>query len=487
VSPAGGASAVAAETRLGAKVHRLTNAAAAVSLVVGVAVLLGWILSVPVLKSVAPGLVSMKPNTAIGFMLAGTSLWLLRDEQTSPIRRAVGRSLGLVIAVFATLTLAEYIFDIGFSIDHLFSDPQLNGTPAGRPSPHTAVAFLLVGLWLTELDRRRSWGYMVRDVLSALACLVVLEAALGYMYGVKNLYGIPDVTGMAVHTVITFAVLCGGVLAARPRQSFMGLLTSSGTGGRMVRHLAPPVLLLPPAIAYAQLRAQEVGLIDTRDGIAILVGTIVVLLGGVVAYTGVSLNRVDAERRALEARLEDLADSDPLTAIFNRRGFDRVIERELATARRTRTPVAVLMIDIDGLKETNDSLGHRAGDELICGIAALLTSQLRVTDTVARLGGDEFAVVLPNTGRDGAETIAAKLVDVARRSSWYRDSQPVTTTISIGLAIAERPPPNARSLVAAADDALYAAKDLGGDRHATAPTDSHVSAEPSSSQVRHAA
>lgn len=452
--------------RLTAAALRFSGVAACVSVVVGVAVVVGWVFDVQLLKSIAPGLVSMKANTALAFVLAGAALWLLRDEDAARSRQWAGAALGVAIALFACITLAEYLLGADLRIDRLFSDPSTS--LPGRPSPHTAIAFAAVGVWLALLPVRGARWARLRDGVAVIASVIVLQAAIGYLYGVKYLYGISAVTGMAVHTVVTFVILCLGVLAARPTQGFMGLLTSVGPGGVAARRLAPAILVVPLLIGYLCLKAQQLGVIGLRDGIAILAGGTVVGLGAIIAYTGLSLNRADADRRALELRLAGLAERDPLTSLYNRRRFAEELERQLARSRRYSTALALIMIDVDGLKKTNDTHGHRAGDELLLTVAAGLTAQLRATDTAARLSGDEFAVLLPHADAAGAEAVAAKLVAAVRGRAFAFGPAMILPTISAGIASGAGDPLDAATLSQAADRALYQAKVRGGDQYVSA-------------------
>jgi hypothetical protein len=206
-----------------------------------------------------------------------------------------------------------------------------------------------------------------------------VEAAVGYLFGVKFLYGINGVTGMAVHTLITLCILCLGLLAARPRDGFMGVLSSAGYGDHVARRLTIPTLVLPLLIGYLCVKAEHVGLFGYRDALSILAGLTVMLLGGVVVYTGRSLNRADERRRILEQRLTDLAERDPLTNLYNRRRFEEALEHELIRSARHSTSAALIMFDLDRLKHVNDSFGHAAGDQLLLGVAETLTTQLGVT------------------------------------------------------------------------------------------------------------
>ena len=101
------------------------------------------------------------------------------------------------------------------------------------------------------------------------------------------------------------------------------------------------------------------------------------------------------DRREQEAALRHMADHDELTGLLNRRAFHRALEHHLARGRRYGTAGAILMLDLEGVKRVNDTLGHQAGDELIAGCGVTLRDRLRESDVLARLGGDEYAVLLP--------------------------------------------------------------------------------------------
>ena len=119
-------------------------------------------------------------------------------------------------------------------------------------------------------------------------------------------------------------------------------------------------------------------------------------------------------RTGYEERLWHMANQDSLTGLFNRRRFADELTREVAVAHRSDQPGAVAILDLDGFKEVNDSLGHVAGDMVLTRVADSLRTRLRATDTLARLGGDEFAVVLPACGMEEAERVAAELGDAIK-------------------------------------------------------------------------
>jgi diguanylate cyclase (GGDEF)-like protein/PAS domain S-box-containing protein len=170
------------------------------------------------------------------------------------------------------------------------------------------------------------------------------------------------------------------------------------------------------------------------------------------------------ERKDGARQLEYLVDHDFLTGLYNRRWFERELAREVERAQRYKTPGAVLVIDLDHFKDINDSLGHKAGDDLLKGVAGLLKQRARRGDVLARLGGDEFALLLPQTPADHAEIVADEIVKTLSRRMAASASQSVVVTASVGVAISDGLTDT--ELLAYADLAMYEAKEAGRNRFA---------------------
>ncbi len=170
------------------------------------------------------------------------------------------------------------------------------------------------------------------------------------------------------------------------------------------------------------------------------------------------------ERKSFESQLQFLADHDPLTGLFNRRRFVEELDLEIKLMRRDGHPSSLLMLDVDGLKRVNDSMGHQAGDALVRQTAELLRDRLRETDSVGRLGGDEFAVLLRGTRVNEASAVAQDLLERFRTRERVASAEPIRPTISIGLTSLRRNFTGADEAVGAADRAMYEAKGTGGDR-----------------------
>jgi diguanylate cyclase (GGDEF)-like protein len=167
----------------------------------------------------------------------------------------------------------------------------------------------------------------------------------------------------------------------------------------------------------------------------------------------------------LQETLRDQAIRDPLTGLFNRRYMQESLDRELRRAQRRRTPMGVIMIDIDHFKRFNDTFGHAAGDALLAAMGNLLQRQTRSEDIACRYGGEEFALILLDASAEDTEERAKLLREEAARLRVEYGREPLgRVTISVGVAVFPDHGDTAEALLKAADAALYRAKAGGRDR-----------------------
>jgi two-component system chemotaxis response regulator CheY len=176
--------------------------------------------------------------------------------------------------------------------------------------------------------------------------------------------------------------------------------------------------------------------------------------------------RIRAGRRVLrlERRLQELADTDPLTGIAVRRVMFDALRKEISRACRYRRPLSCVAVDLDYFKQINDSYGHLAGDVVLMRIGQLLAQSCRTTDLVCRLGGEEFCVMLPETTESQAAGWADRVRAAIEAQSFNFQDEQVTVTASLGVAELTGPSPTVDHLVDCADQALLAAKRQGRNR-----------------------
>lgn len=155
---------------------------------------------------------------------------------------------------------------------------------------------------------------------------------------------------------------------------------------------------------------------------------------------------------------------DGLTGLFNKRYFSEALEREVNRAQRYGRPLALLLLDLDHFKAKNDRYGHVAGDALLKQVAGAVRGKLRREDIFARVGGEEFGVLLPELSHDAARTTAEKVRAIVAGTTFTFDALTIPCTVSIGVASLGAATTDTTTLYAAADAALYAAKQGGRDR-----------------------
>ncbi len=195
----------------------------------GASVLAGWCFQVPVLKSILPDTVSMKPNTALAFVLAGLALLLQYGSPISSRRARAGQWPALLVVLISGLTLCEFLFGWQLGIDELLFKEDLNATVTlipGRMAPSTAVCFVLLGLALVGIGWEPRRGFRPAEWLALAAGFVSMGSLVEYAIGQAILHSFSQYTRMALHTAGLFLLLSAGILLARPTQGVVGALCS---------------------------------------------------------------------------------------------------------------------------------------------------------------------------------------------------------------------------------------------------------------------
>jgi diguanylate cyclase (GGDEF)-like protein len=314
------------------------------------------------------------------------------------------------------------------------------------PDTQTAI-FALGGLALAAVvvfhevvpDRWRSTAVSAAEVASAIGLLG----------------GLLLLTGGAASPFSPLLVLpvVGAALGGRPTAGMAAALGASLTFGAVV------VSDIDVAVAPGELLPAAVVL-------------------GVVWLSTVSAVVFAAQQRRLQAATLQLSITDSLTGLFNRAQIYVDLDQEVRRSRRSLRPFCLLMVDMDGLKQINDAMGHERGDAAIRGIASVIRRSIRTVDSAYRYAGDEFVVLLPETDFAGAFVVAEKIRQGAEELGATVTREEAPTTVSIGLVSHPEDGSTDEELMLAADRAMYEAKSGGKNQVSGYPRPSRPTAAP---------
>src|SRR5262249_10297095 len=288
--------------------REFARAAAVAVVLIGGLVLIGWRFDVSILKCLVPGMVAMNPGgTALAFLLAGASLWIL-SRPTGDRLRALGVACAVGVVLLGSFRLGGYLLGWDGGPDRLlFADKLAQEASStghtNRMAPNTAAAMLLVGLALIGVGTRSRIGILSAQMMALMSALIALLAFIGYAYSALALIGIEQFIPMALNTAMALALTSAGILCAHPDRGLMTVVSSPGAGGVMARRLLPAVILIPAVVGWLRWLALREGLLDQVMGLSLFVVANIVILTSLVWWNAASLDRMDRERRRAERRL----------------------------------------------------------------------------------------------------------------------------------------------------------------------------------------
>ena len=324
----------------------LVQAASAIAILIGGLVLLGWSLDIGFLKSGCyANQVTMKPNAALCFVLSGISLWLLqilgdqrsgqRWQQTrlvnlpqSKIYHPLARGCAVAVLLIGILTVSEYLCSWNLGIDQLLfrdtSEMQMTSHP-GRMGLNSALNFIFVGIALVLLSRKRHQrSYLYAQIFTLLAGLIAFAALIGYVYKVEIIYGVlPHNTTMALHSVLTFLVLCIGILWTRPEQGLMRVVMSDTYGGLFARRLLVAAIAVPFFLGWIIVQGKHTKQYDGTFAISLFAIVQIVIFALLVWQSAAVVERLICQRdsaqdtlRAYEDKLKSFVDANIIGIAF---------------------------------------------------------------------------------------------------------------------------------------------------------------------------
>ncbi len=286
---------------------RMAQIASVIAILVGCLALIGWNFDISFLKSIIPRAATMKPNTAVSFILAGISLGLqTRRRQTVLITR-LAQGCAIAVSVIGLLTLCQYLFNWNLDIDELlFRDNpiSLDTVYPGRMGDNTALNFALTGLALYLKGKRTRRSYYVAQSAIFMTAAIALLALVGYAYNVQIFYRfIFYSTSMAIHTALTFLVLCMGILSLQRNHAWMQIVTSNSFGGIVARQLIPAAIGVPLVLGWLIRQGRIAGWYDPNFGLSLMVISLIVILLRLIGRSAVIINKIDSDRKRSEDRL----------------------------------------------------------------------------------------------------------------------------------------------------------------------------------------
>jgi PAS domain S-box-containing protein len=272
----------------------------------------GWFVDSSFLKSLRPEFVSMKINTALGFIFIGLALAIRGCHSTRTAVRNFKLTLIFLTILLGAAALCEYIADADFGIDQIFVSDVANGfdsAPPGRMSFLTALSFILSGLGL--LDERLRLSRRFGENMLLMVLLLAFSGAIGYVFGFASWRGLYTHVGMALHTAFAFMAVAVAGLVSRRHRDIVDLLAADRVASRLGRRILPIAVITPVVFGLLRVGVTDSGFYDGTFGVWL---TSIATVGLFVSTTIWSLKSIDAnerQRSAVEARFHGFIESAP--------------------------------------------------------------------------------------------------------------------------------------------------------------------------------
>jgi diguanylate cyclase (GGDEF)-like protein len=439
---------------------------------VGGAVLAGWALDLPAIKSIEPSLPPMKANAALGFVLLGIAILGLQTK--GPGWRWLGQMAAAALLALAGGTTFEHLLDCSLGIDELlFLDPLSDASrllQPGRMSPLAAVGFLLLAVTILLYRHRLPICSYCQQFCLLVILLAAARSLVGLLYGSSLLYTNLKMP-MSLHASAAFVFVCLGLLLSRREFFLARFCDRSVAGSALARRVLAWAIGVPLVLGLCCLQGERLGLYSGSFGVSVLVVLMaLVLVVFLVAWSG-AMNHIDRERRMATMaahHFQRAAEHDHLTRLLNRRGFLERGEQLVAQARQHGERLACLVFDLDFFKKINDVHGHGVGDDVLKQFAMILQGGCRQGDVVGRTGGEEFCALLRGAGEEDATKVAEWLRAAIGARPLALSEKPFKVTCSGGVAELRPFHASVHALIDGADAALLVAKQTGRNKVVTA-------------------
>lgn len=316
--------------------QRLSKQSAIAVFWIGCIVIVGWCLDIGLLKSVIPGLVTMKANTAFGFIFGGLSMWAFHQTQQTTKTRLIAGISAILVFLIGFLTLIQYGFHLNLGIDQLIFKESANAVATaspGRMALNSALNFFLVGTALICIIFPKK-NFLTSHILTILSFLVAYLGLLGYLYGNAYFYQYGSAfTAMALHTAVAFILQTIALLFASPKRGVVAILTMNNAGGILAQRLALAAVILPPLICWFILLGYRYQVYTAELAICLLGIINVVVFSVLIWGSANTLGKIDRKRYQAELALQQ-ANEDLEQRVSER---TQQLEKTLFELKHTQT------------------------------------------------------------------------------------------------------------------------------------------------------
>lgn len=360
-----------------------SNTCLFVAVVISVIITFGWFIP-PIGQILPDGWALMQLTSSLSILFISIALALSKPKNKGRYS-FISRFFVILCIVFVGVALLEIWYGQKPVLGtFLITNKQL--LLVHPTSIQSASCFFVLSLTLfIDPSRQDKVGYILDALIMILVMLNLLYFA-GYLYNASNLIEVTSAILISPQSLICIALLTFVQIARRAPFGSYEILVASGMAGHTARIMLPLSVAITYFIILSQLQLTSTGFLDTPNSSAI---TAVVSSSIVIIVVILLSHKVDV----LEVRLRRMSIIDELTGAYNLRGLYIHGKQMLLEARRLSTPLSVIYIDVDGLKNVNDSLGHDVGSGLLCDVIKLLRDNFRESDIVSRIGGDEFVII----------------------------------------------------------------------------------------------
>jgi len=411
---------------------------------IALATIFVWLLP-PFIESLWPIVSNVSPALAVTILACVLAL-ALSDPGNTALVRLFARYFAAVPLLLALLLLLASVYPLSPTPSFLQQLGQAGAEP-GAQSPQAAAAFVLLAVVMILVRTDSTSARHASDVLVSCLSLVALILVSQDIFGALGLFGITAPDLLAPRVLLTFVLLTLVVTLRQAEFGIFSIFLGGGIGSRIARGFAPVLLLWPFLREIGEAQIGFPKLIPSHFAPSVLTSL-------AVAFALVLLLSIVWRINEMEKEIHDLTLRDELTGLYNMGGFYLLAEQTQRLAQRAKLPFSVLFLDLDGLKQINDHLGHNAGSAYLAETGQILQANFRTSDVKGRFGGDEFVVA----GQFSAVAIELAVTRL-RAAAAEKNKHPgrrYPLSFSIGHVTVEYySTETLRQLVAKADELMY--------------------------------